>query len=84
MHSGIKKISAVIAASVTGIHASVFNAAAADTPDTPISKGIGIILLAVIFAVTLILSTVMTYRLRTRKLSQHTENKDASDKSRES
>ena len=68
-----KNISRIIAAAaVTALCTalSVFSAAAADASDSPKSKALPIIVLTLIFAVTLIASTVITYKLRTRSLTQ--------------
>ena len=67
MHNKI--ISAFITAALC-FRASVFSAFAAGTSEKTGNKGVTMLVLAVIFAVTLILTTFFTYRMRTKKLSQ--------------
>ena len=64
------KIISVFITAALCFRASVFSAFAADTSEKTENTGVIMFVLAVIFAVTLILTTFFTYRMRTKKISQ--------------
>ena len=80
-HKNISRFIAAAAVSAICFSLSVFSSAAADAPKSSESSKLPVIALAAIFAVAMISSSVITYKLRTRKINQQKiENNNSEEK----
>lgn len=80
-HKNISRFIAAAAVSAICFSLSVFSSAAADAPESSESSKLPVIALAAIFAVAMISSSVITYKLRTRKINQQKiENNNSEEK----